>query len=68
MWKLPRTPTLLTGAEDEIYRLFPVRGVLAEGVQFLSKQFSREELARKLREVLESCERTVMDFLTVDGR
>ena len=30
------------------------RGVLAEGVQFLSKPFSRDDLAIKLREMLES--------------
>jgi hypothetical protein len=31
--------------------------VLAEGVQFLSKPFSRETLALKVREVLEARER-----------
>ena len=28
------------------------RGVLDEGLQFLSKPFTRDDLARKLREVL----------------
>jgi hypothetical protein len=44
------------------------RGVLAEGVRFLSKPFSRDDLALKLREVLESSELTAIDFSTVDRR
>jgi hypothetical protein len=49
----------------EIVDLEPsLRGVLAEGVQFLSKPFSRDALAFKIGEALESRERTSMAFST----
>ena len=44
------------------------RGVLAEGVQFLSKPFSREDLARKVCEVLKSLEHISLNFLTEDSQ